>query len=123
MIHEVIPEDMKEHYMTNFSSSDAHQYYDQETRERGHSMPVRWPERRIGYNSNIPYPYQSHHSTLVPVVIKKAPLYIPGLSTYYRKINTQRRTEKPRTEPVLATNNMQSMKQKLREFLFGHSGF
>ena len=76
MIHEVIPEDMKEHYMTNFSSSDAHQYYDQETRERGQSIHVRWPERRIGYNPNIPVhykntvaPYQSYHTTLVPVVI------------------------------------------------------
>ena len=131
-IHQVIPEDMKEHYMTNFSSSDTHHYYDQETRERGQSMPVRWPERRIGYNHNTPVhyqntvgrvPYQSYHSTLVPVVIKKTPLYLPGLNSYYRKMNIQRRTEKPRIEPLFDTNTMQSVKQKLKEIIFGNRGF
>ena len=131
-IHQVIPEDMKEHYMTNFSSSDTHQYYDQETRERGKSMAVRWPERRTGYNHNtpVPYqntvrrvPYQSYHSTLVPVVIKKTPLYLPGLNSYYRKMNIQRRTEKPRIEPLFDTNTMQSIKQKLKGIIFGNRDF
>ena len=124
VIHQGIPEDMNEHYMTNFTSSDAHHYYDQETRERGQSMPVRWPERRIGYNHNTPVPvhYQSYHSTLVPVVIKKTPLYLPGLNSYYRKMNIQRRTEKPRIEPLFDTDR-QSIKQKLNGIIFGNRGF
>ena len=125
-IQEVIPEDMIEYYTTNFSSSDANHYYDEETIKRGQSMPVRWPERRRGYSHNKPAkpgsihyqnaagraPYESYHSTLVPIVIKKTPLYLPGLSSYYRKMNIQRRTEKPRI-----------ITHRLKEILFGNRDF
>ena len=71
--------------------------------------------------------HQSHHSTLVPVLIKKAPLYFPGLDTYYRNINQQRRVginvhheeqEKPRIERLYSQNKHQSIGQTIRSILF-----
>ena len=108
-----ISEDMIGYYITNFTSTDA------VTSPYGDEVPTGRrtdpPYDKHGYDRQDDEPYprgdmvmkhkgypppHSYHSKLVPVVIKKTPLYFPGLNNYYRKMNIQRRPGARRASPA-----------------------